>query len=189
MDKIIGVMKLVKAVGSRGNSSYVLIECVVCGEQREVRKYDFLRSKGKCTACGAEENVGVSPSVLFKETVEYKCNKCGIKEWMNSPISLDIDHIVPISFGGSDSIGNLQYLCPNCHRQKTAKESAERYRTGKSVYLPGKKVGAYEFIERRANKGRSPQVLVKCVHCEEEKVMSEYNFLRIAGQCTNCYKK
>ena len=31
----------------------------------------------------------------------------------------DIDHIIPLSRGGSDDVGNLQALCPGCHRKKT----------------------------------------------------------------------
>lgn len=34
-----------------------------------------------------------------------------------------VDHIVPKSQGGSDDDGNLQTICPECHRAKTARES------------------------------------------------------------------
>ena len=36
----------------------------------------------------------------------------------------DIDHIVPVWKGGSDDVGNLQALCPACHRCKTDHERA-----------------------------------------------------------------
>nr|WP_136252865.1 HNH endonuclease [Ningiella ruwaisensis] len=32
------------------------------------------------------------------------------------------DHIIPKSRGGTDSLSNLQILCVDCHRKKTAKE-------------------------------------------------------------------
>ena len=34
----------------------------------------------------------------------------------------DIDHIIPLSRGGSEDPGNLQALCPGCHRKKTEQE-------------------------------------------------------------------
>ena len=34
----------------------------------------------------------------------------------------EIDHIVPLSWGGTEEDDNLQALCPNCHRKKTAQE-------------------------------------------------------------------
>ena len=34
----------------------------------------------------------------------------------------DIDHIIPLSLGGSEEDGNLQALCPGCHRKKTDQE-------------------------------------------------------------------
>ena len=54
---------------------------------------------------------------LLSNEIEYKCNYCGIKEWMGKSLSLDVDH----KSGNchDNSINNLQFLCPNCHRQKT----------------------------------------------------------------------
>lgn len=34
------------------------------------------------------------------------------------------DHIVPVAEGGSDDDSNIQGLCDDCHRAKTARESA-----------------------------------------------------------------
>ena len=34
----------------------------------------------------------------------------------------DIDHIIPLSMGGTEDDDNLQALCPNCHREKTDNE-------------------------------------------------------------------
>lgn len=36
----------------------------------------------------------------------------------------DVDHVVPRSISGDDSIGNLQLLCPNCHARKSRAEQA-----------------------------------------------------------------
>lgn len=43
---------------------------------------------------------------------EYECQKCSLK------VDLEVDHIVPISKGGSHNIENLQVLCQECHHEK-----------------------------------------------------------------------
>lgn len=57
---------------------------------------------------------------LDANSIQCKCSVCSLSEWMNKPITLDIDH----KNGNCDdnSLENLQYLCPNCHRQKTGLE-------------------------------------------------------------------
>jgi 5-methylcytosine-specific restriction endonuclease McrA len=36
--------------------------------------------------------------------------------------ALDVDHVTPLWAGGLHTRKNLQYLCSDCHRRKTAKE-------------------------------------------------------------------
>ena len=47
--------------------------------------------------------------------MEYKCQCCGISEWLDKPISLQLDHINGIN--NDHRITNLRFLCPNCHSQ------------------------------------------------------------------------
>lgn len=35
----------------------------------------------------------------------------------------EIDHITPLYKAGDNSISNLQCLCPDCHRTKTANDA------------------------------------------------------------------
>ena len=45
------------------------------------------------------------------------CLNCG------STKILEVDHIIPIALGGSkEDIENMQVLCKNCHKKKTAKD-------------------------------------------------------------------
>lgn len=51
---------------------------------------------------------------LFQER-EYKCEKCGIRDWNNQPLVLQVHHI---DGNHNNNIRkNLQILCPNCHSQ------------------------------------------------------------------------
>jgi hypothetical protein len=56
-------------------------------------------------------------SFMKYHDVEECCNICNLTHWRDIPLRLDIDHINenPID----NSINNLQFICPNCHRQKT----------------------------------------------------------------------
>lgn len=42
--------------------------------------------------------------------------------------AVELDHIVPIAHGGTDDWSNLQGLCVECHRVKSAKESGKKPR-------------------------------------------------------------
>ncbi len=52
---------------------------------------------------------------MIESGIDYRCAKCGLTEWQDGPITLDIDH----QDGNwlNNLLSNLRLLCPNCHRQ------------------------------------------------------------------------
>lgn len=60
------------------------------------------------------KNLGSIKRILINENLkEYKCEICGLTEWMGSPISLELHHIN--GNNRDNRLENLQWLCPNCH--------------------------------------------------------------------------
>ncbi len=53
---------------------------------------------------------------LIREGIkENTCEICGISEWNELPISMQLDHIDGNSH--NHKLGNLRMICPNCHSQ------------------------------------------------------------------------
>ena len=48
----------------------------------------------------------------------FKCQCCGEKPNKDNDVVLHIDHIIPYSLGGKDTIDNLQVLCLKCNESK-----------------------------------------------------------------------
>ena len=53
--------------------------------------------------------------VLLEIGREYKCYQCGLREWRNKKISLEIEH--KDGDFQNDTRDNLEFICPNCHSQ------------------------------------------------------------------------
>lgn len=65
---------------------------------------------------------------LILEEQEYRCNHCGITDWNNKPIVLELEH--KDGNNKNNKRENLECICPNCHSQ------TDTFR--------GKNIGAYE---------------------------------------------
>ncbi len=53
------------------------------------------------------------------------CERCGCDEKR----LLTIDHIKPLSAGGSNTLGNKQVLCKHCHDKKTKRSNIKQNKT------------------------------------------------------------
>ena len=57
------------------------------------------------------------------ERAGYVCEGCaGLRK------AQEVDHIIPLSRGGTDDAHNLQALCVECHAKKTRREQAQGHR-------------------------------------------------------------
>jgi hypothetical protein len=52
-----------------------------------------------------------------------ECNECATK--IGGKIAYDIDHIRPLSNGGTNELDNIQPLCKSCHKNKTLSEQSD----------------------------------------------------------------
>ena len=50
--------------------------------------------------------------------VAWKCERC--QKTVNA--NYEVDHIIPLYHAGDNTLDNLQLLCPDCHRTKTAED-------------------------------------------------------------------
>lgn len=53
--------------------------------------------------------------LLEEGYLENECSLCGIKEWNEKPLNMELDHID--GNRTNHSLENLRMLCPNCHAQ------------------------------------------------------------------------
>ncbi len=58
---------------------------------------------------------GFSIKNYIEEKYGYKCVSCGISEWNNKPITLELEHKDGNSENNNED--NLCLICPNCHSQ------------------------------------------------------------------------
>ena len=83
-------------------------------------------------------NEKIKKIILENNLLEYKCSCCGITEWNNKPIHLELHHID--GNNTNNSIDNLCFLCPNCHSQ------TETFR-GRNINSGKTKISDEEIIE------------------------------------------
>jgi uncharacterized protein YozE (UPF0346 family) len=103
-------------------------------EAREVLR-DYLETKRACTEAlvALDEALAefhasrptrgaISPKLRFEvfKRDEYRCRICGSSA--QDGVQLEVDHVHPVSKGGTSDMANLQTLCKPCNRGKGASD-------------------------------------------------------------------
>lgn len=57
----------------------------------------------------------VKTKLLEEGYKDYCCEQCGLKEWLNQPIPLELHH--KDGNRHNNTLDNFMLLCPNCHAQ------------------------------------------------------------------------
>ena len=108
--------------------------CINCGRVLSGRRW--LYCSDECSLAFYKKYVkdwGVIREEVFKRD-NYTCVKCGTKAKVME--DLECDHIIPIFLGGSEfDKENLQTLCSDCHKRKTAEDRGRFGRINAEVKL------------------------------------------------------
>lgn len=125
-----------KKIGYKNKSSrtYQVIKQNLTDRNICLKDYPHLYKKLGITSKKSNQDIFHKNSVydrkdlkrkIIKEGIlEYKCSMCDISEWMNKPLSLQLDHINGIN--NDNRLENLRFLCPNCHTQTPTWGSKKR---------------------------------------------------------------
>ena len=91
---------------------------------------------------------------LFRSNIfERKCYGCGLTQWLNNPIPLELHHIDGNRL--NNLLVNLTILCPNCH------SLTENFR-GKNIKIKNVSFSNYKYGEMSDyNKYRSNNILIR----------------------------
>lgn len=82
----------------------------------------YQRFKGSTVARYGKSWYKLRQRILERDN--YLCQSCLMQG--RYVTATDVDHIVPVAHGGTDDESNLQSLCHECHKVKTAKERLRR---------------------------------------------------------------
>jgi len=86
--------------------------------KRNPDKARALNHRRKCRIRGVGGLYTAQEWAALKESCGHRCVRCGRQE---PEIKLTVDHIVPVSKGGPNIIGNIQPLCLRCNISKRDK--------------------------------------------------------------------
>jgi len=105
--------------------------CVDCSDSHVYQK----------PASFAEAKSQVTRKRIVLEKRGYRCEGCGLSEWLGKPIPIEVHHIDGNS--DNDTEENWQLLCPNCHaftdnyKGANKGKEGERQKRRRSRYAKG----------------------------------------------------
>jgi len=116
MSQVLRNLKLNKSSGTmntiRKQLQYYNIKTEFIKRARNTQKYTF--NEIFCDD-STYDRTTLRNKLIKENIIEYKCKECGIIDWNNNPLSLQLDHIN--GKRKDNRLENLRFLCPNCHSQ------------------------------------------------------------------------
>lgn len=86
---------------------------------------DLSRIKAQNRRAQMRENGGKLSRGLAQKLLALQGGKCACCQISFTDISYELDHIIPIALGGTNSDENIQLLCQPCNRAKSAKHPVD----------------------------------------------------------------
>ena len=80
--------------------------------------YNRLNSAERDEARGRRTGVSQKTRYLVLQKSQFRCRACG--RGADDGVKLVIDHVIPVDWGGTNEIENLQALCEECNQGKQA---------------------------------------------------------------------
>lgn len=93
-------------------------------------------------------------TILKEGLIPYKCEICGVIEWNDKTLSLELDHINGIN--NDNRLENLRFLCPNCHSQ-TSTYGSRNQQLNESSYEINEDLR--QLVEKTYDKYKSVKVV------------------------------
>ena len=84
------------------------------------RKRTSTRTKAVTRAKPKRRGLAKAEKTKIMKRQKHKCARCGMD--ISKLTVVHYDHKRPLALGGSDTLRNLQALCPNCHAEKTQED-------------------------------------------------------------------
>jgi ATP adenylyltransferase len=86
---------------------------------------EYIKKRGDAIWQHRKKNRGyISGTIRYEvlKRAEFRCELCGISA---NEKALEVDHIIPVNFGGEDSINNYQALCYSCNSTKRDRDQTD----------------------------------------------------------------
>lgn len=139
-------------------------------KKREVTKYKLDEILIKDSPYYNSGNIKLK--LIRAGLIEYICHSCGLRDWQDAEISLQLDHIN--GDRNDHRLENLRLLCPNCHSQTHTYKSGKRKKGEISDKL---RTAIEKGMKKRKRAGSK-----KCQDCNKQ-------ITRTANWCKSCYGK
>lgn len=100
--------------------------CVTCGDRATTGPYCPAHVPQRPEATRAAYRAGYRDPAYYRERQATLNRARGVCESCGTPAKLQVDHIVPLRDGGTNTRANLQALCVPCHEAKTRGDRRRR---------------------------------------------------------------